>query len=110
MSNTTTGATLSSTALAAGASWMQADPAKLAWKFASEGPPSIKASIKESPAGSTIYKFKLGVKTTSLPGPQIAPATDDIRVTFEIVPANLCFNATLPTCTSSLLKKDSCKP
>jgi hypothetical protein len=72
--------------------------------------PLIKASIKESPAASMNYKWKVGVKSTSLPGPQILPATDDIRVTLEIMPAGLCFQGTLATCTSTPLKKDSCKP
>jgi hypothetical protein len=31
-------------------------------------------------------------------------------VLWEIVPAGLCFDATLTTCTSTALKKDACKP
>ena len=64
------------------------------------------------PAGSTTYKWKLGVKFASLPGPQITPATDDINVTLELPTAAppLCLSGTLPTCTSVPLKKDSCKP
>ena len=71
-------------------------------------PPSVSASIKEAPAASTIYKFKLGVKTTSLAGPVLAP-TDDIRVTLEIRPANVCFDYTLMTCINKSTK-DQCKP
>jgi hypothetical protein len=111
LTNTATSTTLGTTLMTAASTfWTQPNPAKLAWKFADAGPPAIKAGIKESPAASTIYKFKLGVKTISLAGPQITPATDDIRVTVEITPANLCFDGTLSTCTSSPLKKDGCKP
>ncbi len=109
VTNTNNPDALSSTTLTAG-TWTQPNPLKLAWKYQVVGPPTFKASIKESPAASTIYKFKLGVKDTSLSEPQIAPATDDIRVTLEITPANVCFDATLTTCTSSVLKKDGCKP
>lgn len=109
LTNTSTGATLSSTSLTApGLFWTQADPAKLAWKYADLATPVIKASIKESPVGSGVFKFKLGVKETSLPGPVLAP-TDDIRATLEITPANLCFSSTLATCTNKTTK-DSCKP
>jgi len=108
LNNTTTGITLAGRTLTAGATWLQPDPAKLAWKFSEVGPPGVKASIKESPAASTIYKFKAQVKSTSLAGPVLAPA-DDIRVTLEITPANLCFNATLATCVNKPTK-DQCKP
>jgi hypothetical protein len=110
LSNTTTGATLSSTTLNAGLPWTQPNPAKLSWKYSTAVAPLIKASIKEAPAASTIYKWKVRVKSTSLPGPQIAPATDDIRVTLEILPANECFETVLTTCTSTPLNKDFCKP
>jgi hypothetical protein len=108
--NTTTGAELSSTTMAAGVPWVQPNPAKLAWKYQTTVAPLIKASIKEAPAASMNYKWKIGVKSTTLPGPQILPATDDMSVTIEIVPANLCFSGVLTTCTSTALKKDSCKP
>jgi hypothetical protein len=110
LSNTTTGVALSSTTMAAGLPWTQPNPAKLSWKYSTAAAPFVKASIKESPAASTIYKWKVSVKSFSSPGPQIAPATDDIRVTLEIVPANVCFSVTLPTCTSPPHKKDGCKP
>jgi hypothetical protein len=108
--NALTGAILSSASMLTGAPWEQPNPAKLSWKYQTAVAPLIKASIKEAPAASTTYKWKLGVKSASLPGPQINPATDDIAVTFEITPANLCYHNVLPTCTSTALKKDSCKP
>jgi hypothetical protein len=110
LSNTTTGATLSSTTLSAGLPWTQPNPAKLSWKYSTTLAPLIKASIKEAPAASMIYKWKVRVKSTNLPGPQITPATDDIRVTLEILPANECFDTVLTTCTSTPLNKDFCKP
>ena len=110
MTNTATGATLFSQSMTfASTFWVQPNPAKLAWKYTDAGPPSVKGQIKESPTGSTTYKWKVNVKSTSNPGPQIAPATDDIAVTLEIVPANLCLTGTLVTCTSVISKKDSCK-
>ena len=78
------------------------------WKYYDAATPIVKAAIKEAPAASTIYKFKAQVKNTSLAGPVLA-VTDDIRVTLEIVPANLCFNATLATCVNKPTK-DQCKP
>ena len=108
LSNTTTGVTLASRTMAAGALWTQPNPAKLGWKYADVGPPGVKASIKEAPAASTIYKFKAQVKSTNLAGPVLALG-DDIRVTLEITPANLCFNATLATCVNKPTK-DQCKP
>jgi len=110
LKNTTTGATLSSTSMPAGLPWEQPNPAKLSWKYATAVAPFVKAQVKESPVGSMNYKWKTSVKTTSLPGPQIAPATDDILVVLEIPSQNVCFNTTLSTCTSTALKKDSCKP
>lgn len=110
LTNTVTSAVLSSTTMTAGLPWTQPNPAKLAWKYSTAVAPLVKASIKEAPAASMTYKWKVGVKTTNLPGPQISPATDDIRVTLEIMPMGLCLNGTLPTCTSTPLKKDSCKP
>jgi hypothetical protein len=56
------------------------------------------------------YKWKFSVKSATLPGPQIAPATDDIRVTLEIAPNFQCHTGILTTCTSKPLKKDDCKP
>jgi hypothetical protein len=109
LSNTTTGAALSSTSMPAGAPWTQPNPAKLAWKYATVVNPIVKAQVKESPTGSMSYKWKVGVKNTNLPGPQIAAATDDIRVTLEMPSQSLCFEAVLGTCTSTALKKDSCK-
>jgi hypothetical protein len=108
LSNTTTGVTLASRTLAAGVPWLQPNPALLGWKFAAAGPPIVKAAIKEAPAGGMVYKFKAQVKTTSLLGPVLAPA-DDIRVTLEIIPANVCANATLATCVNKPTK-DQCKP
>jgi hypothetical protein len=108
--NANTGAVLSSTPMPATFFWDQPNPAKLSWKYEYNGPPVDKGSIKEAPAGSTTYKWKHSVKTASLPGPQINPVTDDIAVTLEITPANLCYHNVLPTCTSKPLKKDSCKP
>ena len=110
--NTFTSAILYSQPLTvASALWVQPNPAKLSWKYQDAGPPGIKASIKEAPAASTTYKWKLGVKSSSNPGPQITPATDDISVVLEIGGgANLCFGGSLPTCTSKVNKKDSCKP
>jgi hypothetical protein len=110
LSNTTTGEVLSSTELASGAPWVQPKSANLSWKYATAAAPFIKASIKEAPRGTGTYKWKLGVKSASLPGPQITPATDDVRVMVEIAPANVCFATTLATCSSTPLKKDSCKP
>jgi hypothetical protein len=108
--NTTTGAALSSTTMAAGVPWVQPNPAKLSWKYQTAVAPFIKARIKEAPPASMNYKWKIRVKSATLSGPQILPATDDIRVAIEITPANVCFDGTLPTCTSKPLKKDSCKP
>jgi len=108
--NTGTSATLSSTSLLAPGAWVQPNIAKLAWKNQQTGPPAIKASIKESPIGSGTFKWKLGIKTISLAGPQISPATDDIAVILEIPSMAGCYSGTLPTCTSTPLKKDGCKP
>jgi hypothetical protein len=108
LSNSTTGATLASRTLAAGLPWLQPNPALLGWKFSDTGPPGVKGAIKEAPAGSTIYKFKAQVKATSLSGPVLG-ALDDIRVTLEIAPVGLCFNATLATCVNKPTK-DQCKP
>lgn len=110
LQNTSSGAVLSNTTLTAGLPWDQPNPAKLSWKYKTTVAPLINASIKEAPPASTTYKWKLGIKSISLPGPQILPATDDIEVTLEITPANLCFTGVLPTCTSTPLKKDGCKP
>ena len=107
--NTTNGAVLSGTSMPAGAPWTQPNPAKLAWKYATVVNPIVKAQVKESPTGSMSYKWKVGVKNANLPGPQIAPAIDDIRVTLEMPSQSLCFEAVLGTCTSTALKKDACK-
>jgi hypothetical protein len=111
LKNTTTSAILWNQPLTVASTfWVQPNPAKPSWKYTDAGPPSVKASIKAPPAGTT-YKWKASVKSTSNPGPQIAPATDDISVTLEIgAPANLCFSGVLATCTSTVNKKDSCKP
>ena len=109
LSNTASSVTLASQALTAVSTfWTQPNPAALAWKYSDVGPPAAKSAIKEAPAASMIYKFKAQVKSTSLTGPVLA-VTDDIRVTVEITPANLCFNATLATCVNSPTK-DQCKP
>ena len=107
--NTSGGGTLYSQPLTiASAHWVQPNPASRGWKYVASGPPAITASIKESPAASGIYKFGVKVSGTSVPGPALLPA-DDIQVALEIVPANLCFNATVTVCTNKPLK-DQCKP
>jgi hypothetical protein len=109
ITNTNTSAVLASATMAAGLPWEQPNPAKLSWKYQTAVAPFVKGSIKEAPVGSTTYKWKVSLKDANLPGPQIAPATDDMAVTLEITPANLCFTGTLTDCTSTLLKKDQCK-
>ena len=109
ITNTASSVILESKALTNGILWTQPNPLKLSWKYAETGPPNFKASIKESPVASMIYKLKFQAKLASNVGPQITPATDDMRVTVEITPANLCFDITVGTCTSTLNKKDQCK-
>lgn len=88
--------------------WVQASSGALSWKFTDAGPPAVKSGIKESPAASMIYKWKVGVKETNV-NDDLTPATGDIRVTLEITPANLCFDYTLGTCVNQPGKKDGCK-
>ncbi len=109
ISNTVSGAILASESMTAASTfWTQPNPAKLAWKYSDAGPPGVKGQVKEAPAASTIFKFKAQVKSTSLAGPVLAPA-DDLRVTVEVTPAGLCFDATLATCVNKPTK-DQCKP
>ena len=82
---------------------------EVAWKYATVVNPIVKAQVKESPTGSTELQVEGRREECELPGPQILPATDDIRVTLEMPSQSLCFEAVLGTCTSTALKKDACK-
>jgi hypothetical protein len=94
--------------------WAQPNPAAKKWIYTDPTAVPVvgvrKALLKERPAASMAYQFKLIGKATNIAGP-LAPI-DDVVVTLEIEPAGgtpVCVSTTLTTCTGSAAK-DLCTP
>jgi hypothetical protein len=114
LTNTGTSAVLFVTSLTqAGGLWVQPNPAKKNWKYKDPAATPVAgvkvAKLKESPAASTDFQFKMIGKLTNIAGP-LAPA-DDVRVTLEIETGGVgvCFDSTLATCLNKPAK-DLCTP
>jgi hypothetical protein len=108
------GGTMFAGTMAAGAPWVQSNPAKKNWKFVAAVPIGgvKKAKLKEAPSGSTNFKFKLVGKEANIGFAPLVVATDDVRITLEIENAGLgvCFESTLTTCVNKSPAKDACDP
>jgi hypothetical protein len=94
--------------------WTQPSPTLKKWIYKDPSATPVvgvkKALLKESPASSGSYQFKMIGKATNVAGP-LAPATA-MDVLLEITPAGgtpVCLTTTLSTCTASSAK-DSCGP
>jgi hypothetical protein len=108
------GGAMFSATMAAGPPWVQNNPAKNKWGWVVATPVGgvKKATLKEAPAGSMNYKFKLVGKEADISFAPLVVATDDVRVTLEIESGGVgvCFDATLATCVNNSPSKDSCVP
>ena len=114
LTNTTTSATLFAASLTqASGFWVQPNPLKNNWKYKDPNPIPVVgvkvAKLKEAPAASTNYQFKMVGKAANIAGP-LGPL-DDVRVTVEVETGGVgvCFDSVLATC-SSTPTKDQCFP
>jgi hypothetical protein len=109
--------------LVAGPPWARPNPAKnkWTWKDLPPNPPfplSVKSAlIKEAPAGSTDYQFKMIGGEASFTNVPLAIATDDISVLVEIETGGvgLCLQGTNVSCTETIngalvTTKNTCLP
>jgi len=108
-----TGATMFSASLtSASGLWSQPNPLKLLWKYKDLASPTSvgvkKALLKETPAGSMAYQFKMIGKDADIAGPLVGPGVTAI-LEIESFGVGVCFSATNSTCTSTA-SGDKCNP
>jgi hypothetical protein len=114
LSKSTGGTLFAASLTTASGLWVQPNPARKRWLYRDTTvPPAVGvkvALLKEAPAGSGTYLFRMLGVLTNIAGP-LAPA-DDLVVTLEMEPVGgtpICLTATLATCINRTAR-DVCLP